>query len=104
MKITRMLKENVLYKQTDTMMLSICTLTLKAPSPLRKGYPYKPSTYGQHLRKCRLDNGYTQFETSLELNVYTSTIDKWQRGVTKPNLENQKRIEEFIGYLPKTQT
>jgi len=82
MKPTQILKVSVLPKQIGTKTLGICTLTLRAPAPLKKGYPYKPSTYGQHLRKCRLDNGYTQFEASL----------------AKPNFENRKKIEEFIGF------
>jgi len=54
------------------------------------------------LKQARLDIGYTQFELSLELGVYTSTIDKWERGVCEPKGINKKNIIQFLGYDPIT--
>ena len=68
------------------------------------GYPLKPSTYGDFLKQARLDNCLTRFELGLELEVYESTIDKWERGVTKQNIKNKQKIIEFLGYDPILKT
>ena len=41
---------------------------------------------------------------SLELEVYKSTIDKWERGDTKPSKINKQKIIQFLGYDPMTRT
>lgn len=68
--------------------------------PLKKGYPSLPTSYGDYLKQARLDIGYTQFELSLELEVFKSTIDKWERGVTEPNTFNKQKIIQFLGFDP----
>jgi len=45
--------------------------------------------------------GYTIFEMALELEVYDSTIYKWEHGLTKPKPNNIKKIIEFMGYDPR---
>jgi len=80
--------------------LTICTLELTANAPLKKGYPTKPASYGSYLKQARLDCCLTRLELGLELQVYESTIDKWERGLTEPNSQNKKNIIQFLGYDP----
>jgi DNA-binding transcriptional regulator YiaG len=80
--------------------LTICELELLALAPNKKGYPTHPKSYGDYMRKMRLDCKLTQKDLSLILKVYTSTIDKWERGVTKPNNYNKNQIIQFLGFNP----
>jgi ribosome-binding protein aMBF1 (putative translation factor) len=80
--------------------LTICTLELQAFWQPSKDYPSQPSRYGEHLRKGRLDLQLTQRELALILEVYESTIDKWERQGIIPQEHNQIKIKEFLGYDP----
>jgi len=95
MKFTTKKTVTRLKKQNGTTALTICTINLSARAPYKKGYPLKPITYGDYLKQARLDIGYTQFELSLELGVYTSTIDKWERGICEPKGKNKKILYNF---------
>ena len=83
-----MVKYSGITKHTTA--LTICELELKAKAPSKKGYPTHPKTYGDFMKQARLDCRLTQKDLSLTLNVYKSTIDKWERGITKPNNYNKK--------------
>ncbi|WP_430411310.1 helix-turn-helix domain-containing protein [Kordia sp.] len=61
-------------------------------------------TYGDYLKQARMDIGYTMVELAMELVVYKSTIDKWERGLTQPNYINKQKIIEFFGFDPRTET
>lgn len=80
--------------------MTICTLELTASWQPRQGYPSLPSRYGEHLRKGRLDLHLTQRELAIILEVYESTIDKWERQGMIPQEHNQIKIKEFLGYDP----
>lgn len=83
-------------------MLTICDLNITAQRPLPKGYSKHPLTIGDYLKQYRLFNGYTAFEMALELEVYESTIYKWEYGQTNPSPQNIQKIIEFMGYDPRT--
>lgn len=53
-----------------------------------------PYTYGDFLKQGTLNNGLTRFEMGMELEVYESTIDKWECGAAKPNTKNKQNIIE----------
>lgn len=78
----------------------MCDIELIAKAPYVKGYPTHPTSYSDYMRQKRLVNGLTQTDISILFNVYTSTIDKWERGVTEPNHFNKKQIIKFLGKDP----
>ena len=82
--------------------MTICEIELTAKAPKGKGYPAHPTTYAEYMRQSRLDHQLTQYDMSQIFKVYTSTIDKWERGVTEPNEFNKNQIIEFLGYDPIT--
>ena len=82
-------------------MCTICEIELFANAPKPKGYPTNPQTYGEHLKKARFDLDLTQGELARILEVYTSTIDKWERQKIKPNINNREGIISFLGYYPE---
>lgn len=45
--------------------------------------------------------GYTANEMAMELEVYGSTIYKWECGISYPREKNTKKIIEFMGYDPR---
>jgi DNA-binding XRE family transcriptional regulator len=104
MKLIKMRKEIKLRIRIGTTALTICTLELTAKAPPRKGYPMEPVTYGDFLKQARMDIGYTQVELAMELEVYKSTIDKWERSVALPNYTNKQKIKTFFGFNPATET
>ena len=104
MRAIKILKANASPIHNGTTALTICTLELTAPVPPKKSYPNHPSVYGEFLKQARLDNGLTRLELALELDVYESTIDKWERGKTMPNSENKQKIINYLGYDPMQKT
>lgn len=85
---------------TGTTLLTICEIELEAVW-LPKGYPPTATSFGEYLRQYRLSHGYTAKEMALELDIYESTIYKWEYGESKPQKINIKKIIEFMGYDPR---
>lgn len=100
MKNLRIVREKNKLTHNGTTALTICTLNLTANAPLKKGCPTEPSTLGDYLKQARLYCCLTRLELGLELEVYESTIDKWERGLIKPNSKNKQKIIQFLGYDP----
>ncbi len=71
--------------------------------PKPSGYNINPVTLGDHLKQYRLEHGYTVNELSMELNVYYSTIYKWESNEAQPKGKNLNKIIEFMGYDPRIQ-
>ncbi len=81
--------------------MTICEIELEATKPLPKGYPVNPTSIGDYLKQYRIAHDYTAFELALELEVYDSTIYKWEHGLTEPTPKNTNKIIEFMGYDPR---
>ena len=80
--------------------LPICNIVLKASKPERKPYPKELKTYGDHLRKRRLDLNLSQPQVAKIINVTTDSITNWELNRGKPNLTLVPRIISFLGYSP----
>ena len=52
------------------------------------------------MRQERMNSGFTQTDLAIIFEVYTSTIDKWERGESTPNEYNKNQIIEFLGFDP----
>ena len=72
-----------------------------AKKPKPRGYNLNPVTLGDYLKQYRLAHGYTIFELSLELDVFNSTIYKWESNIANPQGKNIDKIIEFMGYDPR---
>src|SRR5262245_24124958 len=77
---------------------------LKADKPLKrpalrlsKDYPEHPSTFGDRLRKWRIDAGLTQPEVSKKLGVEKSTFNHWESGKYVPGRRNWPKIVSVTG-------
>jgi transcriptional regulator with XRE-family HTH domain len=56
---------------------------------------------GECLKQYRLAYGYSAFEMALELEVFESTIYKWEYGTSHPTPKNTEKIITFMGYDPR---
>ena len=88
-------------------LLGICDRTIKTHwTPrrrvyrLNKPYPTKVHTFGELLRKKRLDSSFTQPQLALKLGVPQSSIDKWESDKTTPPRRYRAAITDFLGFVP----
>jgi DNA-binding transcriptional regulator YiaG len=79
--------------------LPICNIQLKAQKPNNKPYPKELNTYGDHLRKKRLDLNLTQSQVAKIINVTTDTITNWELNRKEPNHKHISKIISFLGYV-----
>jgi transcriptional regulator with XRE-family HTH domain len=81
--------------------LTICNIQLKAKIPNNKPYPKELITYGDHLRKKRLDLNLSQPQVAKIINVTTDSITNWELNRNTPELSYIPKIISFLGYTPK---
>lgn len=76
----------------------ICHIVLKTKKPNRKPYPKDLKTYGDHLRKKRLDLSLSQPQVAKIINVTPDTITNWELSKNEPTLTQIPKIISFLGY------
>jgi ribosome-binding protein aMBF1 (putative translation factor) len=88
-------------------LLGICHRTISSKrgkdsikSLQRKAHQSEPKTFGDYLRKQRLDSGTLRTELAGKLGVSDSTIDKWECDKTTPPNIYRCRIANFLGFNP----
>ena len=88
-------------------LLGICQRTITARcSPKKRHfrlilpYPINPKSFGEQLRRRRLDEQLTQPELAAILGVSPSSIDKWERNKTAPPIRYHGAISGFLGFNP----
>lgn len=74
------------------------TLSLQIPRPFRKpeGYPEKPTTIGEEIRKHRMDLGLYQKDVAGYLGVKTNTLLLWEKNRKHPYSTRLPRIVSFL--------
>ena len=80
--------------------MPICKIALKIVRPLPEAYPQQLVTWGDHLRKKRLDRGLLQKDVAKILHVNPDTICNWENNNTEPELVHLPRIINFLSYAP----
>jgi transcriptional regulator with XRE-family HTH domain len=65
-----------------------------------KGYPNRPKTIGEHVKKRRLDLGLRQTEVAARLGIHFTTLQLWERGIGDPGIKPLPGIIGFLGYVP----
>jgi DNA-binding XRE family transcriptional regulator len=53
------------------------------PKSMPKGYPEDPQTFGEHLRKYRMDKGLLVKDLAKIIGVTENTILNWEHDQTK---------------------
>ena len=70
--------------------------TVKRPRLLPDGYPVRPKTIGEKLKKKRLDMGLYQKDVAKILGVDVNTITNWEKGRCVPSRECLGKVEGFL--------
>lgn len=78
----------------------ICKIVLKAKKPCHKPYLKELISYGDHIKKKRLDLNLLQREVAVIMNVSEDTITGWENGRCIPKTSYIPRIISFLGYSP----
>lgn len=73
---------------------------MKAVKPERKPYPKELKTYGDHIRKKRLDLNLSQPQVAKIICVTTDTITNWELNRVTPTISQIPKIISFLGYSP----
>jgi transcriptional regulator with XRE-family HTH domain len=77
-------------------------IVLKSKLPNRKPYPKELITYGDHLRKKRLDLNLSQPQVAKKINVSPDTITNWELNKNEPSLTQIPKIISFLEYSPNS--
>ncbi len=80
-----------------------CGIRLNGRKPLSPLYPEELTTWGDHIRKRRLDLGLLQKEVAKIIGVSASTITNWEVHRTEPAFWHLPKIITFLGYAPETE-
>lgn len=63
---------------------------------LSEGYPKRPKTLGERIKKIRMDMGLYQKDVAKIIGVTTDTITLWEKGRHAPSKGFLKKIEGFL--------
>ncbi len=80
--------------------MPFCCLSLKAPKPKPDGYPERPETLGEHIRKRRMDLGLLQKEAAARLGIDDATLWNWEHDKGSPAVRHWPALLAFLGYDP----
>jgi DNA-binding XRE family transcriptional regulator len=82
----------------DIHALPFCKFTLTAVKPTK--ISQNPQTWGEHIKKRRLELGLFQSNVAKVLSVNTSTVTNWDKHHSEPMLWVIPKIIEWLGYEP----
>lgn len=71
-------------------------IVVKRPKYHSEGYPEKPKTIGERVKKKRMDMGLFQKDVARIIGVSTDTVTYWEKGRVKPSKKNLPRIKQFL--------
>ena len=79
--------------------LPICNINIKAIKPSLLPFPDESDkTLGAELKRQRLTLEWTQKDTSKHFGVLKDSYQKWEWNQISPNIENKKKVIEFLGF------
>lgn len=50
-----------------------------------------------NIKELRKQKGMTQIDVAIAVGVSLTAYQLWERGVMKPNEENEKKLKEVLG-------
>jgi DNA-binding transcriptional regulator YiaG len=69
---------------------------VKRPKIMPAGYPKRPKTGGERIKKKRMDMGLFQKDVAKLIGVSTDTVTNWEKGRTKPTKDNMLKIQHLL--------
>ena len=67
-----------------------------------KGYPAKPKTIGEAIRKRRLDLGLRQIDVAKIIRCNQMSVLNWEKGHTQPQTNKMAEVQRFLNDDPFT--
>ncbi|MGV3464970.1 MAG: helix-turn-helix transcriptional regulator [Bacteroidota bacterium] len=64
------------------------------------GYPEKPKTVGEHIRKARVDRKLLQKDVAEVIGVSEDCITNWVNERPEPQIQFMPKIIEFLRHIP----
>ncbi len=89
------------WQRNHRVALPCCEVRLKSRKPLSPLYPKKLKTWGERLRKRRLDLGLLQKEVAKIIGVTTDSVCYWENNRAEPEIRYLPKIIAFLGYAPE---
>ena len=83
---------------TGRVALPFCHVSLKAARPSK--IPQNPHTWGDHIKKRRLELRLFQKDVAQTLGVDETTVNNWEKNHSKPILHLFPKVIKFLGYDP----
>ena len=80
--------------------LPFCHVRLVATRPLPAAYPKTLTTWGDHIRKRRLDLGLLQRDVAKQIGVSQDAVFNWETHRAIPDVQSIPQIINFLGYCP----
>ena len=80
--------------------LPFCHVRLVAMRPLPAAYPKALTTWGDHIRKRRLDLGLLQKDVAKQFGVSQDAVFNWESHRAIPDVQCIPQIINFLGYCP----
>jgi transcriptional regulator with XRE-family HTH domain len=77
-----------------------CHIVLHSPKPVSDTWQLAPKSFGDHLKKRRLELGLLQREVAAQLGVDRTSVASWEKDNTFPPSRYLPGIIRFIGYQP----
>jgi DNA-binding XRE family transcriptional regulator len=78
--------------------LPFCKITLTTLKPTK--ISQNPQTWGDHIKKRRLELGLLQSSVAKIIGVNTSTVTNWEKHHSEPMLWVIPKVIEFLEYVP----
>jgi len=75
-------------------------VVLKVKRPKDSAYPKTLTTWGDHIRKRRLDLGFLQKDVAKQIGVSQDAVFNWETNQAIPDVQCIPQIINFLGYCP----
>jgi DNA-binding XRE family transcriptional regulator len=75
-------------------------ITLRARKHSFLPYPKNLETWGDHLKKRRLDLGLLQKDVARIIGADKTSVFNWENNLMAPSLRFIPKLIEFLGYRP----
>jgi len=62
-----------------------------------QAYPEHPKTYGDRIRKWRMDNRLLRTSVALLVGVHRGSIANWEQGIHIPSIVSRYKLCQLMG-------
>ena len=82
----------------DIPALPLLQYEKRSAKPRPEGYPHNPVTFGENIRKKRMDLGLLQDDVAISFGTSLDTVTNWENGYYEPQVKMLRRVQELIKF------